>query len=81
MFGPGCAQRSDKAGPARNHRRVASFGFRVWAAFDWTRPWASVRPLLSDPGVTLEPYGRLERTIPFFRNQFGMQMRKRLRSR
>ena len=48
---------------------------------DWTRPWARVRPLLSDPGITLEPYGRLERTIPFFRNQFGMQMRKRLRSR
>jgi hypothetical protein len=37
--------------------------------------------LLSDPTVTLEPYGRLERTIPFFRNQFGMQMRKRFRSR
>jgi len=61
--------------------RVATFGFWVDAAFDWSRPWASLRPLLSDPGVALEPYGKLERPIRFFRNQYGMQMRKRRRRR
>jgi len=61
--------------------RVATFGFSVEAAFDWSRPWANLRPLLSDPGVTLEPYGRLERPLRFFRNQVGMQMRKRRRPR
>ena len=61
--------------------RVATFGFWMKATFDWTRPWASIRPLLSDPDVTLQPYGRLERPIRFFRNQYGMQMRKRRRSR
>jgi hypothetical protein len=61
--------------------RVATFGFRVTGAFDWSHPWASLRPLLSDPGVTLEPYGRLERPVRFFRNQYGMQMRKRRRPR
>lgn len=61
--------------------RVATFGFKVEAAFDWSRPWASLRPLLSDPRVTLEPYGKLERPLRFIRNQYGMQMRKRRRPR
>ena len=61
--------------------RVASFGFHLEATFDWSRPWACLRPLLGDPRVTLRPYGRLERPIRVFRNQYGMQMRKRRRPR
>jgi hypothetical protein len=61
--------------------RVGTFGFWFYASMDWSKPSECVLAALRDPGVKLHPFGKLEKPFRFFRNQFGMQMRKRRKSR
>ncbi len=59
--------------------RAGSFGFRLEGAIDLTNPTEGIKAALRDPASRLTPYGRLERTMPFVRNQIAMQQRKRRR--
>jgi hypothetical protein len=60
--------------------RAGSFGFRLEGRLDLSRPAVSLKAALRDPASRMTPYGRLERVLPFFRNQVAMQQRKRMRA-
>jgi hypothetical protein len=59
--------------------RAGSFGFRLEGAIDLSSPAQGIKAALRDPASRLTPFGRLERTLPFLRNQIAMQRRKRRR--
>ena len=59
--------------------RAGSFGFRLEGAIDLSNPAEGIKAALRDPASRLTPFGRLERTMPFVRNQIAMQRRKRRR--
>jgi hypothetical protein len=61
--------------------RAGRFGFRLDGRLDLSRPAEGIKSALRDPGSRLTPYGRLERVLPFLRNQVAMQQRKRLAAR
>jgi hypothetical protein len=58
--------------------RAGSFGFRLEGPIDLTRPAEGIKSALRNPEARTTPYGRLERALPFLRNQVAMQQRKRL---
>ncbi|HEY8258895.1 MAG TPA: hypothetical protein VIG08_14650 [Gemmatimonadales bacterium] len=60
--------------------RAGSFGFRLEGPVDLTRPAEGITTALRNPASRLAPFGRLERLLPFLRNQVAMQQRKRLRT-
>jgi hypothetical protein len=55
---------------------VARFGFSLPGALDRSHPFADLRNRLLESESTIEPYGSLERIIPFVTNQVAMQLRK-----
>jgi len=59
--------------------RAGSFGSALSVDLDETRPAASLRDVLRDAATEPEPYGPLERALPFLRNQLAMQRAKRQR--
>jgi hypothetical protein len=59
--------------------RAGSFGFRLEGAIDLSHPAEGIKAALRDPASRLTPFGQLERTMPFVRNQIAMQRRKRRR--
>jgi hypothetical protein len=61
--------------------RVGTFGFWFHSSIDWSKPSEYVLAAIRDPRVALHPFGKLERPFRFFRNQFGMQLRKRSKYR
>ena len=63
----------------REFSKAGSYGARLRGSFDPASPLASLRSLLTTPEVALEPFGRRESTLRFFRNQLAMQVRKRRR--
>jgi hypothetical protein len=65
----------------RQARRAGSFGFRLDGAVDLSSPAEGIKAALRDPGSRLTPFGRLERLVPFIRNQIAMQRGKRRRPR
>ena len=63
---------------SKGERRVGSFGFFLDLTVDMARPAESLKESLRDPNTAPEPYGR-GMTFPVFcRDQFIMQIRKRL---
>jgi hypothetical protein len=59
--------------------RAGSYGFRLDARLDLTRPGEAIVAALRDPSSRITPYGRLERLTPFVRHQLAMQRLKRRR--
>jgi hypothetical protein len=57
--------------------RAGSFGFRLEGRLDLSRPAEGIKAALRDPASRMTPYGKLERALPFLRNQVAMQQRKR----
>jgi hypothetical protein len=60
--------------------RAGSYGFRLDAPIDLTRPAETILAALRDPASRITPYGRLERLTPFVRHQLAMQRLKRRRA-
>lgn len=60
--------------------RAGSYGFRLDAPVDLTRPAEGILAALRDPSSRITPYGRLERLTPFVRHQLAMQRLKRRRA-
>ncbi len=60
--------------------RAGTFGFRLEGRLDPAHPGEGIKAALRDPTSRLTPFGRLERTLPFVRNQVAMQQRKRRRT-
>jgi hypothetical protein len=60
--------------------RAGSYGFRLQGTIDFLRPAEGIKSALRDPVSRLTPFGRLERAIPFVRDQIAMQRRKRRQS-
>ncbi len=58
--------------------RVGTVGSVLHASISASEPASSLKSLLRDLSVRVEPYMKTERLLPFVRNQLGMQMRKRL---
>lgn len=57
--------------------RAGCAGFSLSVPIDPDRPAGSLRNALKNPHVTMTPYIRRERLMPFVRNQVAMQVRKR----
>ncbi len=57
--------------------KVGRMGFRVRIDLDRSRPAASLRGALCQPGTAFERFAVLESPLRFVRNQIGMQLRKR----
>ena len=57
-------------------QRPGGFGFSLTGSLDPERPSREIKELLLDPAVKLKPYGRLETTARFLRNQWKMQLQK-----
>jgi len=55
---------------------VGRFGLVLDRGIDISRPFRELRRLLLDEDSILQPYGSLERLLPFIRYQIGMQLRK-----
>jgi hypothetical protein len=68
---------SDPLPFAREAGRAGSVGMIVRAALPETSPATAIKELLRDESTRMTPYMRLERLVPFVRNQVGMQLRKR----
>ena len=62
--------------PSENSR-PGGFGFSLTGSLDPERPSREIKELLLDPAVKVKPYGRLETTARFLRNQCKMQLKKR----
>lgn len=60
--------------------RAGSYGFRLEGPLDLTLPAEGIKAALRNPASRLTPFGRLERALPFLRNQVAMQQRKRVRT-
>jgi hypothetical protein len=60
--------------------RAGSYGFRLDAPVDLTRPARAILAALRDPAARITPFGRLERLTPFVRHQIAMQRLKRRRA-
>jgi hypothetical protein len=58
-------------------QRPGSFGFHLEGVLDPDKPAASLRLLIKNARTEIVPFGRLEKTFRFVRNQMGMQMKKR----
>ena len=61
--------------------RPGSFGFAIGAIIDPDYPANSLTSVLKDSSTDIQPYGSLESTARFLRNQVAMQLRKRFRRR
>lgn len=59
--------------------RPGSFGFRIEAPVDLSRPSTSLKAAIRRSDARITPFGRLEGLFPFVRKQIGMQLRKRQR--
>lgn len=57
--------------------KVGSFGCWVERPFDQNFPAKTLKSILNDPSIELHLYGKLEKPIPFFRNQIYMQLLKK----
>jgi hypothetical protein len=57
--------------------RPGSYGFGMDVSLDPAWPAEAISAALRVVGLRIIPFGRLERMLPFVRNQIGMQLRKR----
>jgi hypothetical protein len=55
---------------------VGRFGLVLDRGIDISRPFQEIRRILLDEGKATNPYGSLERLIPFIKYQIAMQIRK-----
>jgi hypothetical protein len=60
-------------------KKAGSFGVMVGGEVDEETPFDSLYAILSDKSVKVTPYGKLETTLNFVKNQVAMQIVKRLR--
>jgi hypothetical protein len=67
---------SDPLPFASETRRPGGFGFSLTGFLDPERPSREIKELLLNPAVKVKPFGRLETTARFFRNQWKMQLKK-----
>ena len=56
--------------------RAGSFGFMIRSNVDSDRPASDILRQLRNPETEIIPCGRLEKTVPFLRNQTTIQFRK-----
>jgi hypothetical protein len=59
--------------------RPGKYGFAVAGNLDPAKPAASIKQLLADTSVSIQPYGILENPWRFIQNQIAMQLVKRNR--
>jgi hypothetical protein len=72
---------SDPLPFASEYWRPGSFGFWVEGSVDAQRPGKSIRRILLDSSLQINPYGALEKPLRFILNQAAMQILKRRRKR
>jgi len=58
-------------------KRVGSVGCMLSCHLDLKKPAAGIRALLHGDAIDTTTYMQTERLLPFFRNQIGMQLRKK----
>lgn len=69
---------SDPLPFASETTRPGSVGFYLTEAFDKNTPANSICELLRNTNTTIDSYMHCERIVPFLRNQFAMQFKKRM---
>jgi len=55
---------------------VGKFGLILEQGIDKDRPFENIRKALLDENIAIQPFGSLERVLPFIRYQIAMQLRK-----
>ncbi|MDB4308236.1 hypothetical protein N9985_03045 [Gammaproteobacteria bacterium] len=68
---------SDPLPFAKETQRPGSVGFCIEHPLDTEQPAADIKKQLQNAQVGIKTYMHCERFFPFFRNQIGMQLRKR----
>lgn len=58
-------------------KRVGSVGCMLSCHLDLKKPASAIRAFFRHDGIDTDTYMQTERLIPFFRNQIGMQLRKK----
>jgi hypothetical protein len=63
-----------------DYRCPGRYGFALKGSLSTAQPWKDLKSKLLNPNTHFEYFGTLESPVPFIRNQFAMQYRKRFSS-